>query len=56
MFRLSACFGKFVLQESLFRRGCRRATFPKGEGFGATSYNLQNKKCHEETNFCSGIF
>ena len=32
MFRLSACFSKFVLHKSLFRRGCRRATFPKGEG------------------------
>ena len=41
MFRLSASFSKFVLQESLFRRDCLRATFPKGEGLS-----------HRQTTIC----
>ena len=28
--------------ENLFRHGLRRATFPKGEGFGGRKDNLQN--------------
>ena len=29
--------GEFVLRNHLFRHGFRRATFPKGEGMGATA-------------------
>jgi hypothetical protein len=32
----------FASQNNLFRHGCRRATFPRGEGFAAAplNYNL----------------
>ena len=28
------------LRDTLFRHGFRRATFPRGEGFGSVNYNL----------------
>ena len=37
MLRFISRLGEFVLRQHLFRHGLRRATFPKGEGMGATA-------------------